>query len=406
MEILRTMSGMVVCLPQSIGSRQAVAFGNGSNGWKSMKKPDKSNSEMDGIIASLYAGVFESPYWGSFLERFRTFTQANYASLTFQRADARYDDIKVMKTGTSNQARVDRGNPTEIVRKLSLPYSSLDTNRPYQLHEILDFNDEKNSEYIQYLTENDLTHAVVMRVVVPKGGTCWISIGCSEERYTSHTGDLLSRIAPHLSCAARILADLEHERMRADIASEVVQRLNFGWLTFDAEARIIEIDPGMESVIRHTPELRSCVVGRPFPLRRSAKYDLAEILRAYGKDGGQSPRAIHLIDEPWLDMLVRPIGHRSLSGAATPVAVGYVHGVGVTSADRLGQLEQLFGLTGSEARLALALSQGRTITEGAGDVGLTIETARNYSKRIYSKTGARGQADLVRIILASVISIS
>ena len=371
-----------------------------------MKKPDKSNGEMDGIIASLYSGVFENPYWGTFLERFRTFTHANYASLTFQRADARYDDIKVMKSGMSNQPRADRGNPTEIVGKLKLPYSSLDINRPYQLHEILDFNDAKNSEYIDYLTANDLNHAVVMRVMVPKGGTCWISIGCSEKRLTTRTGELLSHIAPHLSCAARILADLEHERMRADIASEVVQRLNFGWLTFDAEARIVEIDPGMEALIRNTPELRSCVVGRPFPLRRTARYDLAEILRDFGQGGNQSPRAIHLVDEPWLDMLVRPIGHRAVSGAATPVGVGYVHGVGVTSGDRLEQLAQLFGLTGSEARLALALSQGRTITEAAGDVGLTIETARNYSKRIYSKTGARGQADLVRIILASVIAIS
>lgn len=50
-----------------------------------------------------------------------------------------------------------------------LSYSSLEINRAYQLHEILDFNDARNSEYIDYLKENDLTHTVVMRVMVPKG---------------------------------------------------------------------------------------------------------------------------------------------------------------------------------------------------------------------------------------------
>ena len=44
--------------------------------------------------------------------------------------------------------------------------------------------------------------------------------------------------------------------------------------------------------------------------------------------------------------------------------------------------------------------------QAAIELGFTIETARNYSKRIYGKTDTRGQADLVRIILASVIALS
>ena len=66
----------------------------------------------------------------------------------------------------------------------------------------------------------------------------------------------------------------------------------------------------------------------------------------------------------------------------------------------------MFGLLPSEARLALALSRGLTLTEAAADLGLTIETARNYSKKIYAKTGARGQPDLVRFILAGVLAFA
>ena len=54
---------------------------------------------------------------------------------------------------------------------------------------------------------------------------------------------------------------------------------------------------------------------------------------------------------------------------------------------------------------AWAMAQGRSIAEAAQDLGLTVETARNYSKKIYSKTGAGGQADLVRIIFTSVLAI-
>ena len=67
---------------------------------------------------------------------------------------------------------------------------------------------------------------------------------------------------------------------------------------------------------------------------------------------------------------------------------------------------QLFSLSRSEARLALALSQGKSLAEAATALGFTLETTRNYSKRIYAKTGTRGQADLVRIILASIIALA
>jgi DNA-binding CsgD family transcriptional regulator len=84
----------------------------------------------------------------------------------------------------------------------------------------------------------------------------------------------------------------------------------------------------------------------------------------------------------------------------------YLHADHWSSADRCGQLAQLFDLTASEARLALALSRGLSIAEAGPEVGLTVESARTYSKRIYAKTGARGQADLVRFIHRSVLAIA
>jgi len=48
------------------------------------------------------------------------------------------------------------------------------------------------------------------------------------------------------------------------------------------------------------------------------------------------------------------------------------------------------------------MADGDSIAEAGEALGLTVETARNYSKRIYTKTGAQGQADLVRILLSGV----
>ena len=86
--------------------------------------------------------------------------------------------------------------------------------------------------------------------------------------------------------------------------------------------------------------------------------------------------------------------------------IAYVHADSWSSADRCEQLAQLFDLLPSEARLALALARGMSIAEAAVDLGITVESARTYSKRIYAKTGARGQADLVRFVHRSVLGIA
>jgi len=52
------------------------------------------------------------------------------------------------------------------------------------------------------------------------------------------------------------------------------------------------------------------------------------------------------------------------------------------------------------------MAQATSISDAADALGLTIETARNYSKKIYAKTGARGQAELVRIVLTSVLAVT
>ena len=64
------------------------------------------------------------------------------------------------------------------------------------------------------------------------------------------------------------------------------------------------------------------------------------------------------------------------------------------------------GLSPREAALAVALAQGETILAAGQRLGLTPETARNYSKRLYAKTGTSGQAQLVRLVLTGLAPLA
>ena len=59
-----------------------------------------------------------------------------------------------------------------------------------------------------------------------------------------------------------------------------------------------------------------------------------------------------------------------------------------------------------QRRVLWLRAQATSIADAADALGITVETARNYSKKIYAKTGAKGHADLVRIVLTSVLAIS
>jgi len=362
-------------------------------------------SPIGEIVAAIHTGVFERPYWSAFLAKVRRHTEADYASLSLRRAEAPDRDIHIMKSGDSNGTLPPQYSGVEALRLMRLPYEGLEENRPYALDEIVDRSDSLHIEYLNYLKTRRIIDSLVVRVTEPRGGSGWLTI-CRAKAFSPEAAVLLNRIAPHLSIAVRTVAALERERERAEIAVDALHRLNFGWLTLDARARVIEIDDQATRLFRDVPCLKICTVGRVFPLGGAGLQILRETLSDIAEKRRFHSRAIHLVDRPWLDMMVAPVGYRAVSGGPTPVAVGYVHGAAEPSVDRCDQLTQLFGLTNSEARLALALSRGRSIAEAAEDLNLTVETARNYSKKVYTKTDARGQADLVRIILAGVLALA
>lgn len=63
-------------------------------------------------------------------------------------------------------------------------------------------------------------------------------------------------------------------------------------------------------------------------------------------------------------------------------------------------LQQLYGLTPKEAALTQELVQGLGLEEAAVRLEVTANTAKTHLRQIFAKTGAKRQAELVRILLA------
>jgi DNA-binding CsgD family transcriptional regulator len=327
--------------------------------------------EDDGdLLPAIYDGPFETPMWQTLLSGLRRQTGADFASLT-------------LDMGSAGITRLSSGGLA------GLPPEWLQGLRDERVYSPEDL-DPSNA----VLPHVD---ARIIRVTEAGGARATIALTRTRGRFSAPDGALLRRIAPHLRRSLRAYAEIERQKAGSAVVADVMARLDFGWLKVDARASVIESSNEATRLLQHGAGLRITSRGQLIAEDPAVGRRLSAALRAVIDGRSDQPRAVNVSHEPWVDLLLMPAGNH---------ATIYIQGDRRSLADRHEQLAELFGLLPSEARLALALSRGMTIAEAADTLGLTIETARNYSKKIYAKMGARGQSDVVRYILTSVLALA
>lgn len=362
----------------------------------------------DRLLQSLHDGVFETPIWGDFLHRLLARTGAKLVNLLFRSVDR--DALVERHAGDSLpqglRPLLIEGQPSERMRP----------DRAYALDELLDQAGPALADFDQaVLRPAGLTSLRAIRVVDPTGADLWLACA-GGKGIGAATSALLTALAPHLRIALRTHVTLERARFRSVVTEQVASRLRMGWFTLDARCRIIEATDNIEQMFQWGTLLRRGRYDRLVPASPQIDRAVTALVKGFAETQEARPQAFVLGQDPWVDMLVSPFSTGPVSGGITaagivpagivPAAIVYVRGDRRSQADRCEQLVDLFGLLPSEARLAWMLAQATSIAEAADALGLTVETARNYSKKIYAKTGARGHAELVRIILTSVLAIS
>lgn len=359
-------------------------------------RPDESR-----MLNALYEGVFEQPLWSGFLNQLRARTGTAVSTINLHTEG----DADMIDLASDNgpllalQALADSARDPD-------PFRQMRPGRVYALAELLDPRNSNHRAISDAMKGGGVTDSRSIRVNDPGRFDAWLSCGGGEGVNWPSVGAQLAELGPHFRTALRLFSTLERERFRTTVASDAFRRLNMGWITLDARCQIVDISPDMELLLQRTAVLRRGRYDRLTPASSRVDRELTAIVKGFALTDDAPPRAINLSRDPLINMLLRPVRDTSISGQRAAVAVAYVSGDRLSEADRCDQLVDLFQLLPSEARLAWAIAQGMSIAQAADALGLTLETARTYSKRIYAKTGSSGQPDLVRNILTSVLALA
>lgn len=367
---------------------------------------DASVRVMD-LLPSLLDGAFETPPWSGFLDRFRQAMAADYAALTFRPLGKPLNQVVHLYSGAASPPLLSKLYHEQLYELDPLPYYELAEGQAYTLDELLTPGEPSHDHYYRnFLVPCGMCALQMMRVIEPGGVNAWLVTTRRNSDFTLPDKALLTAIAPYLRRALRGFAALERERFNASVAADAISRLAFGWIALGPAGEILDADAQGANLLAQSDILSRNAAGRLAARPREREREIIQAIRSLSADPESRPRAMILSRDPWADMLLVPTHRRAISAKPDPAVIAYVHGDNWSTADRCDQLAELFVLLPSEARLALALARGMTIAQAAAELGLTTETARNYSKKIYSKLGARGQTDLVRFVMRSVLAIA
>lgn len=358
------------------------------------------------LVSAVLDGAFESPPWTSFLHQLRELTQAEFVTLLFRPPGRPLDETLHMFSGNATDQ--------EILENYYQPHSSMDflgalemdEGRVYRFDELYPPRDSALTKFYEELVvPSGISVCRMLRVMEPSGVSAWLAISRISGDFGARDDAILEVITPVLRGALRNFVALEHSRFTARVASDAMRGLRFGWMALDAEGHIVDHDPEAGSVFVLSKILSKSPGGRLEVHSPSLKAGIFTAIRDLAQGKGKA-RAFTLSQEPWLDMLIVPATATGLSANPRAAVIAYVHGDSWLAADRCEQLTELFGLTRSEARLALALSRGMNIAGAAEHLGVKEATARKCTKQIYAKTGAAGLPDLVRIVMRSVLALA
>jgi DNA-binding CsgD family transcriptional regulator len=211
---------------------------------------------------------------------------------------------------------------------------------------------------------------------------------------------LLSVLAPHIKRATQI-----NERLGTIVAFEraktsALDLAEQGIILLDAHAGVLFVNRAAESILA----LRDGLTITAGTLRAATPADtrrlnvmIAETVR--GSSGGTLRAARPSLAEPFL-LLVAP----ARAGPPWPVDAVPAAVIFVTDPDRpprpeMRRLAELFGLTATEAKAALALAGGSGVPQTAAALKLSTNTVHTHMRRIFRKLGVHRQAELVRVLM-------
>lgn len=222
--------------------------------------------------------------------------------------------------------------------------------------------------------------------------TCGVYRPLDEAPFTEETRTAMTALLPHLSRSLGVMYRLRDAEFNLAVTLGALDRLASGIALLDAKG-----------AIRHLNREAERLVGLGDGLTREAIEEAAR--PALEADPMRTPHfsASHQVARP------SPNAPFVLQFAPLPPAndfsrsvraIAFISDPGAQARLNVTLLQQLYGITPAEARLAERLCAGDTLAAAAARCAISEATAKTQLTRLFERTNTSRQADLVRVLIS------
>ena len=219
---------------------------------------------------------------------------------------------------------------------------------------------------------------------------------------------LWQSVIPHVQRAADLHRRLVQAEVRARDAEGTLAPLPTGVVPLRGDGGMLHANPAARQMLAARKGLFIGVGGQVEALAPASRQALAAELHAtldplsLPPGAAFRPRVLQVRGPAGrLQLALNTLPRHSDLTPVTAAAAMFVTDPDASPPDLSAGLMALWSLTAAEAALTSALVAGQSVKEYAVTAGIGLATARTHLHHASSKVGAKRQADLVRVVLAS-----
>jgi DNA-binding CsgD family transcriptional regulator len=260
---------------------------------------------------------------------------------------------------------------------------------------------------------NDYGDGIYTALARDEVATSWLCVAAKAASEPFGSPDRLAfvrALVPHIQHAVKIqarLSDLDHRYRDLMAALDV---LSDGIAVLGRDGRLLHLNPAAESIVAAGDGLNVCS-GR---LRATVAHVDQQLDHAVRQALSARPS-----DVPTAGCVAipRPFGQRPYVVRVVPTSAEESTGIPAATAlvvivdpeqepvPDSETLRRLYGLTKTEAEVALRVLDGTGVVPIAEQLSISASTVRTHLKHVFHKTDTHRQAELVRLLLSELAAI-
>ena len=266
---------------------------------------------------------------------------------------------------------------------------------------------EFETRYYQEWVKPQCQYDMIALITLQAGQRTGLLVANRDEdhpQYGERDVRLFALVSRHICRAVAISDSLHRKTTKSQTLETTLNTLATAIYLMDFHGRVVFMNRAAKDQVKTGKVLR--IENKHLvPIDRVARLAMSKaITEAIADETGPISLSLPDGESGGLFATILPLGREErgdFGGAFEATAVVFVQDPIAAPPFPGEAFSQLYGLTGAELRVLLAMSPGRSVREAAETLGISEATAKTHLQRIYAKTGTSKQTMLMHLFMSS-----